>query len=73
MISPGSLSAFNAGAAASGPTRAPASASAGPPGTVRRARVQASGAAGTVQPAPKPPQVSPDKPLPRGSLLNLRV
>ena len=70
MISPGSLSAFSAAGGTSPPAGARASAAAA---TVQRVRAQSPSPAPAMQASPKAQPGTPDKPLPRGSLLNLQV
>jgi hypothetical protein len=71
MISPGSLSAFSAGSAASPLSRTP---TAGSASGVQRVRTQAASPTGTTQQgSPQALPSNPDKKLPRGSLLNLQV
>lgn len=70
MISPGSLSAFSSTGAASPLRGTQASDPAGP---AQRVRAQSASPAATIQAQPKSLPGNPDKPLPRGSLLNLQV
>ncbi len=75
MISLDSLAAFSANPATTPATTkvGQARTSAGLAGGVQRARGQAAGPSGSAQTQPRPLPSTPDKPLPRGSLLNLQV
>ncbi len=73
MISPISLAAFSASAATSPLARSSASSATGSTSGVQRTRVQAASPSGTTQTPPKALPSTPDRTLPRGSLLNLQV
>ena len=73
MISLGSLSAFSSGSASSAAGSAQASAASSAAGGVQRVRAQSANPQPTAQALPKTLPNNSDKPLPRGSLLNLQV
>ncbi len=73
MISPISLAAFSTGGATSPLGKSSASTAIGSAGGVQRVRTQTASQSGTTQTPLKALPSTPDKTLPRGSLLNLQV